>query len=285
MGSQRLHAGQACHRRDHHAGEQLHGGDVAVVEGLRKRGKYFEESYRASVMTQWCDQDGACAQTAATGQVNARIALGVVAEQDLAGAHAFSRETGIGLQVDAEVGGGSAGAGTAHDLTARAQRDCRAGSPGERLSAFGDDADARLEVEVAGHELGLRLGTLIAESGPFGNPNGPEVMTARMHGHRGRRSLLGVRKRLEDSAEQLTHKLIKFRIFDEVSGLLSAERASEDARQAQQSLASAGEAVLCAVLADELAFRTKRGALQGKKMRFLRGRPTKIHRCSLPSVV
>jgi len=59
-----------------------------------------------------------------------RIALGVMTQHYLAGAHGFGEMPDIGLQADAEVGSGAAGAGAAYDFIAGAQGDGCAGGAG-----------------------------------------------------------------------------------------------------------------------------------------------------------
>ncbi len=126
-----MQAGDAGDGGDHHAGKQLHGGHVALVEGAGRGGQHFEHAESAAIVTQRRDQDGADSQAAATGEIDARVAFGVVAEHDFAGAHGFGGDAGIGLQTDAEVGSGAAGAGAAHDLIAGTQSDGGAGGAGE----------------------------------------------------------------------------------------------------------------------------------------------------------
>ena len=142
-----MEAGDAGDGGDHHAGEELHGGYIAFVKGAGGGGEDFEDSQRAAVVAQGRDQDGAHAETAATGKVDARIALGVVAEHDLAGADSFGGDAGVGLEANAEIGSGASSAGAANDFVPGAKRDGGSGGAGQVLGAFGDGADGGLEIE------------------------------------------------------------------------------------------------------------------------------------------
>ena len=101
-------------------------------------------------MAQRRDQDGADAETAATGEIDARIALGIVAKHDFAGADGFGGDAGVGLQTDAEIGSGAAGAGAADDFVPGTEGDGGSGGSGQMLGAFGDGADGGLKVEFGG---------------------------------------------------------------------------------------------------------------------------------------
>ena len=74
---------------DHQAGEQLHSSHVAVIEGVRSAGENFEYAQCSAEMSQRRHQNGARAESAATGKIDKRIALGVVAKHDFAGADAI----------------------------------------------------------------------------------------------------------------------------------------------------------------------------------------------------
>ncbi len=135
---------------DHHAREQLHGGYVALIKGSGSGRQDFENSQGAAVVAQRGNQDGADAQAAAAGEIDARIALGVVTQHDLAGADGFGGDAGIGLQADAKIGSSAAGAGAANDFVACTQGDGGAGGSGQVLCAFGDSADRGLEIKFSG---------------------------------------------------------------------------------------------------------------------------------------
>ena len=80
-------AGNCCH---HHAGKQLHGGDILMIEGIGCGGEHFEDSQCILKLAQRRSQDRAHAQAMAAQPVNMRTSLGVIAEDNLAGAQAFS---------------------------------------------------------------------------------------------------------------------------------------------------------------------------------------------------
>src|SRR5579864_1990246 len=101
-------------------------------------------------MAEWGGQNGACAETAATGQVDMGVALGVVTEDDFAGADTIGGNSGVGLQANSEIGRGAAGAGAADDFVSVAQGDGGAGGAGQSLSAFGNHADGRFQIDFAG---------------------------------------------------------------------------------------------------------------------------------------
>jgi hypothetical protein len=95
-----VNAGDARDGRDHHAGKQLHGGDVALIECAWRRRENFEDAEGSAIRTKRRDQNGASAEAAATGEIDAGVALGIVAEHDFAGAHGFGRNAGVSLQAD-----------------------------------------------------------------------------------------------------------------------------------------------------------------------------------------
>src|SRR5205085_2773161 len=104
-----LHTRDAGNSCDHHAGEKLHGGHVAMIEGGGRRGEDLEHSKCAPVMPQWGYEDGANSEAAAAGEINTWIALSVMAEHDLPAAYALCGNAGIGLQTHAKIRGGAAG--------------------------------------------------------------------------------------------------------------------------------------------------------------------------------
>src|SRR5580658_281754 len=75
--------------------------------------------------------------------------------------------------------------------------------------------------------------------------------------------------RVRDGAEQVADETVEFRICDEVSRLLVAQRSAENTREAQQSGIAAGQAIGSAVGADQFALNTKRGRLKGNEMNVL----------------
>ncbi len=70
-------------------------------------------------MPQRGDENGADTQAAATGEIDTRIALGIVAEHDLSGAYALGGDADIGLQTNAKIGSAASGAGPANDFVPR----------------------------------------------------------------------------------------------------------------------------------------------------------------------
>ncbi len=160
-----MEAGDAGDGRDHHAGEQLHGGDVFFVEGAGRCREHFEDAESAAIVTQRADQDGADAEASATGEIDAGVAFGVVAEHDFAGADGFGGDAGFGLQANTEVGSGASGAGAADDFIAGAQSDGGAGGAGKMLGALGDGADGGLEIQLASVNVDFFSGADSPESG------------------------------------------------------------------------------------------------------------------------
>ncbi len=73
-----MKAGDAGNRGDHHAGEQLHGGDIALVKCSRRRRKNFEDSQGSPVVAQRRDQDRTNTEAAAAGQIDAGISFSVM---------------------------------------------------------------------------------------------------------------------------------------------------------------------------------------------------------------
>ena len=106
-------------------------------------------------MAQRRDQDGADAEAAATGEIDARVALGVVAKHDFAGAHGFGRDAGIGLKAHAEIGSGAAGAGAADDLVSSAQSDGSSGGSRQVLGALRDGTNGGLKVQLGSVNLSI----------------------------------------------------------------------------------------------------------------------------------
>src|ERR1700678_4582321 len=105
-----------------------------MVKGAGGGGKHLKHAQSAAIVAQRGNQDAADAQATATGQVDAGIAFGVVAEHDFAGANGFGGDSGIGLQANSEVGRGAAGAGAADDFVAGAEGDGGSGCARKVLS-------------------------------------------------------------------------------------------------------------------------------------------------------
>ena len=60
-----------------------------MVERVRSAGENFEYSQSSAEMAERCGQNGARAETAATGKIDKRISLGIVAEHHFSGADAI----------------------------------------------------------------------------------------------------------------------------------------------------------------------------------------------------
>jgi hypothetical protein len=131
----------------------LHGRNVFVVEGSRRRGEHFKNPERAVVVTERRNQNRANAETAATGEVDTRVTIGVVAKHNFAGADRFRRNSGISLKSYAKIRRRTAGAGAADYFVPCAERDRGAGSSCQMLCPFGNGADCRLEIKFSGVNL------------------------------------------------------------------------------------------------------------------------------------
>src|SRR5580704_1423765 len=101
-------------------------------------------------MAQRRDQNRADSEALATGEVDAGIAFGVVAQHNFSAAHRFRGNTVVGLQADAKIGRGASGTGAANDFFPGAQSDGGSGGSGKVLGAFGDGADRGLKVKLGG---------------------------------------------------------------------------------------------------------------------------------------
>src|SRR5271163_4526964 len=101
-------------------------------------------------MTQGRNQNRADAKTAAAGEIDLRIAFGIVAQHDFSRAYGFGRNSHVGLQANAKIGRGTAGTGAADDIVPSAQGDGGSGGAGQVLGAFGDGTDRGLEIEFGG---------------------------------------------------------------------------------------------------------------------------------------
>jgi|SRR5579859_6113909 len=158
---------QARDARDgcnHHAGEKLHGGNVALVEGSGRRRQHFEDAERAAEMAQGRDENGADSEPTATGEIDARIAFGVVTQHDFAGTHSFGGDAGVGLKANPEVGCGASRAGTANDFVAGAEGNRGPGGSGQVLGTLGDSADRGLKIEFGRMNFDFLAGSYGAES-------------------------------------------------------------------------------------------------------------------------
>ena len=72
--------------------------------------------------------------------------------------------------------------------------------------------------------------------------------------------------------EQIANEAVELGIGDEVRCLLMAERAAKDARESDQCLAAACQAIGTGIGADHLALHAECGGLQGDKVDVLESR-------------
>lgn len=84
-------AREASHGRHQDTGEQLHGSDITLIEGIGRSRQHFEDAERPAVLSQRRDQNRSSAETAATGEIDPGVFLGVVTEKNFAGADALRR--------------------------------------------------------------------------------------------------------------------------------------------------------------------------------------------------
>ncbi len=89
--------------------------------------------------------------------VDPRVGRGVVAAQDPVFPHAEPGEARVHLQAHAEEGGGLAGGDAVDHFVAIGDLDHATASLGQVLGAPGDQLHHRVELEVAGGDLGLGL--------------------------------------------------------------------------------------------------------------------------------
>src|SRR5580698_4000663 len=79
------------------------------------------------------------------------------------------------------------------------------------------------------------------------------------------------RSRNRNRAEQLAHQTIQFGVRDQMCGLLSAQRSSQNPRKTKHCRTTTSHAVGGVVLADQLTFNAKHSGLQGEKADVLPG--------------
>src|SRR5580700_7118660 len=171
---------QPGHGGHHDTRQQLHGRDVAMVEGVGHRGQHLKQAKGAAIVAKRGDENGAGSQPAAAGEVHARIGFGVVTKKNFPGAQTFGGKAGVGLQVDAEVGSSAASARAANDLTPVAKRDGGAGGASERLSALGNDVDSRLKFQFVGVNLEFHSGSFGTGALGVRNAGGAQMMPSGM---------------------------------------------------------------------------------------------------------
>jgi hypothetical protein len=143
-----------------------------------------------------------------------------VTKHDLAGAHRLGGNSGIGLQTDSEVRGGSAGAGPAHNFFSGPQRHGRSSRARQMLGAFRNGADGGLEIQFRRINLGVfrqmhRLETRDRMCG---------VGHAKLAAQSQRWHAGVVRYvhdvRIWDGVQQIAYEIIQFNVSDEMRGLM-----------------------------------------------------------------
>ena len=177
--------------------------------------------------------------TTATGQVDARVAFGVVAQHNFASADGFGGDAGVGLKTNAEVGSGAAGAGAADNLIACAQGDRGASCARQMLGAFCDGADGGLKIQFSGVNVDLLSDVFPGMDGAKTGNRVRRICDAKLTAKRvrGHASLMidNVHEfivqemRIGDGTQQVADQAVEFGIGDEVSGLLMAHRSAENA--------------------------------------------------------
>src|SRR5580700_3891517 len=134
-------AGQAGDGGDHQARKQLHGGHIAMVESMRSARETLEYPQRPAEMAQWRRQDRPRTQPPAAGQINAGVALGIVAKHNLAGAHTVSGNSRVGLQANSEIRRSASGSRAADDFVSLPQSNGGATRSCQSLGAFRNHTD------------------------------------------------------------------------------------------------------------------------------------------------
>jgi hypothetical protein len=259
--------GNGCH---HQTGKQLHGSDIAMVKSAGGRGKHLKHAQSAAIVAQRGNQDGAHPEAAATGQVDAGVAFGIIAEHDFAGTHGFSRDSGVGLEANPEVGRGAAGAGAADDFIAGAECDGGSGGTCKVLSPLGYCADGRLQFQLGGADFHLFDGLPVDRRGSKTGCGMRYVRQAELAAVGEGREAGTVGKivgaihglGIGNGAQKVADETIELGIGDQMSGLLGEQRSPKDSGQAYQGRAATGQAVGAMVGADQLALDTKSGRLK-----------------------
>ena len=76
----------------------------------------------------------------------------------------------------------------------------------------------------------------------------------------------GKNLRLRNGAKQVAHQAVELGVGDQVGSLLVAQRTAEHARQANEALASAGQAVWLVAGRDQFTLNAEAGGLQWDKI-------------------
>ena len=223
-------------------------------------------------MAQGRYENGTNTEAAAAGEIDARIALGIMTEHDFAGTDGFGGDAGVGLQANAKVRGGASGTSAANDFVASAEGDGGSGGTGKMLGALGDGADRRLEIEFCGMDLDVVGNRNRLESGGgMGGIRDTKLAALREQWDAG--VLVGIEGIWHrDGAEQVANQAVEFGISDEVRGLLMEERSSKNAGKPDQGMASACEAIRLGAGADQFTLNAKCGGLQRDKRDVLKSR-------------
>src|SRR5882757_3381508 len=104
-----------------------------MVEGVRRGREHLKDTKRPAEVTQGGYQNRAHSKVPTSSQIHSGVEFSVRAKHHFSGAHTVSRQSAIRLQAAADIGGGTAGAGTTDDLVSPAQGNCRASGSGQRL--------------------------------------------------------------------------------------------------------------------------------------------------------
>src|ERR1019366_4300394 len=245
---------------------------IALVEGPRGRGQHFENAQGAAVVTQRRYQNRADSETAATGQVYAWVTLGVVTKHNLAGAHRFGGDAGVGLQTNPEVRSSSTGAGPAHDFIPGSQSDGRSGGAGQMPGAFGNRADSRLKMQFRRMDLGFVTQGHGPETGDGMCGVGDAKLAAQ--GQRWHTDMIGHTENLSfrHRAQQIAHEVVEFNVGDEMRSLLVAHRPAQHTGKTEQGMTPARQAIGPAVIADQFTLHAESGRLQRDKIDILESR-------------
>jgi hypothetical protein len=100
----------------------------------------------------------------ATQPVNMGTSIGVIAEDHLAGAQAFSRNSGASLETDAEIRSSASGAGAANNFVTLAQGDRRSSSSGQHLSTLGYYSESGIKLNLRHRDVVVIAGNWIVSS-------------------------------------------------------------------------------------------------------------------------
>src|SRR5215469_5905377 len=86
-------------------------------------------------------------QAAATGNIDPRVTLGIMAEHDFTGANSLRRNASISLETDPKVRCSAAGASAADNFISGTECNRGSGGTGQMLGTLGDGTDRGLKVE------------------------------------------------------------------------------------------------------------------------------------------